>query len=69
MIAKLFTASVILLYLGVGVLFGAAIVLIKGNANLALGIGGALGVIAVGIYAFCLWKSPKAESESKAIES
>lgn len=68
MIEKLLAAAVIMMYLGVGVILGATILLIKGNFDLAMGIGGTLALIAAGIYAFCLLRSRKAESESKAIK-
>lgn len=62
---KLWATSVILMYLGVGVILGAAIMLIKVNEDLAFGIGGTLALIAVGIYAYCLVYSSKTKRKTK----
>jgi len=57
MINKLFTASVILLYFAVGIILGAALLLITTNFDIAMGLGGSLALLAAGLYGFCLFKA------------
>lgn len=63
MIRKLYMVSAIMMYLGVGVMLGAAILLMTENLNWALGIGGLIAIVAVGIYAYLLWRHKDHDSK------
>lgn len=54
--------SAIVMYLGVGIILGATIMFASG-VDVALGIGGGVTLIAVGIYAFCVWKTLRAQRQ------
>jgi len=54
----------LVMYLGVGVILGAVVLLGSGNLDIALGVGGFLALIGVGMYAYCGWKAIKAKPRS-----
>ena len=55
----------LVMYLGVGTILGAVILLASENFNTALGVGGILALIGVGTFAFCAWRTYRAQHETK----
>jgi len=55
----------LVMYLGVGTILGATILLASRNLNTALGAGGILSIIGVCMFAFCVWKAYRAKRVAK----
>lgn len=61
--------AIIAMYLGIGTILGAVILLASRNFNTAMGIGGAIALIGVGMYAYCVWRTLQAQRGVDRVEN
>ena len=53
--SKVLQGAVILLYLGTGVIIGVILMVVSGNADFGMTVGGIIVLVGAGLYARALW--------------